>query len=82
MLKVFANASAMANPIIYAFTRDDLRKVANKMFRSGIYKIYGTHQLPRFLTTPKISPKSAKVRLLVRFILPFSLEKKIRFIGI
>ena len=40
--KVFANASAMANPIIYAFTRDDLRKVAHTMFRRFLYKFYSS----------------------------------------
>ena len=39
---MFANASAMANPIIYAFTRDDLRKVAHTMFRRFLYKFYSS----------------------------------------
>ena len=39
---MFANVSAMANPIIYAFTRDDLRKVAHTMFRRFLYKFYSS----------------------------------------
>ena len=38
--KVFANASAMSNPIIYAFTRDDLRNLAQKLINRMISRVH------------------------------------------
>lgn len=60
--QVFANASAMANPIIYAFTRDDLRQVANLMFRSCLdrFKSDKFETFAQNTVVHYVSPKAEK----------------------
>ena len=50
----------MANPIIYAFTRDDLRKVAHTMFRRFLYKFYSSGINSRCGPVPNGSPAVTK----------------------
>ena len=44
----------MANPIIYAFTRDDLRQVANVMLRSCLNRIKANGDFDTFAQTATI----------------------------
>ena len=61
-IQVFANASAMANPIIYAFTRDDLRQVANLMFRACLdrFKSDKFETFAQSTVVHYVSPKTEK----------------------
>ena len=52
----------MANPIIYAFTRDDLRQVANLMFRSCLdrFKSDKFETFAQNTVVHYVSPKTEK----------------------